>query len=70
MAPKKLDLEKQTIRLFRGDFEELQRRYPEIGANEAIRKILRMHITRLKEKDEMLGRKTISDMSDIVVDIS
>lgn len=48
--PKKSDedLSKHTLRLFAGDYAELQQLYPEIGANVVIRKIVRDFLTRIK----------------------
>lgn len=43
-------LEKETINLFRGDFEKLQQLYPEIGAGKAIRIIVREHLTKIESQ--------------------
>lgn len=48
--PKKAeeDLTKHTLRLFAGDYAELQQLYPDLGANVVIRKIVRDFLTRIK----------------------
>jgi hypothetical protein len=40
----KQDFQKHTLRLFEGDFLTLQELYPDIGASEAIRRLVREHI--------------------------
>ena len=52
------DLEKVTLRLYDGDFSRVQQYYPVIGANEAIRKIIRSH---LKKLDEQMSQKESAD---------
>lgn len=54
MPRKEEDLEKVTIRLFRGDAEKLSQIYPNVGYNEAIRKIVRNHIRTIEERKSML----------------
>lgn len=57
-----VDLEKVTLRLFRGDKDRLQELYPTLGYNSAARQIIKNHIrileekaSQLKEKEEDLG---------------
>ena len=43
-------VQKHTVRLFRGDFERLGTLYPEIGATQIIRLIIRRHIEDAESK--------------------
>lgn len=47
--PKRLDLEKITIRIHRGDKERLDFLYPKLGHTEVIRTLIRNHIRRIDE---------------------
>lgn len=42
------DLQKHTLHLFKGDYETLQVRYPEIGAARVIRELVRKYIIQLE----------------------
>lgn len=44
------DLEKKTIRLHRGDTGILEKFYPTMGYNAAIRKLVRKHCRALEER--------------------
>lgn len=44
-------LQKHTLNLFEGDFEELQALFPDIGASAAIRQLVRNAILRAKAND-------------------
>lgn len=44
------ETQKHTLHLFKGDFEQLQRLYPELGASVIIRRLVR------KKLEEMNGK--------------
>lgn len=45
-------LEKETINLFRGDFEKLQTLHPTMGAGKVIRLLVRAHLDKVQASAE------------------
>ena len=48
MAKTKQDLTKHTLFLRRGDMEEMQNLYPEVGASIIIRSLISVHVDKIK----------------------
>ena len=38
------DLQKHTLNLFAGDFDKLQRLYPDVGAAAVVRRLVQKHV--------------------------
>lgn len=49
-----IDLEKVTLNLFKGDWEFIATRYPNIGPSRVIRDLVRMHRRKLEKSTEDL----------------
>lgn len=45
-----IPLEKITLKLFKGDAEEMRKLYPTVGASGIIRELVRSHIRRVHEE--------------------
>ncbi len=54
-------MQKHTLNLFEGDFEKLQREYPDIGAAAIIRRLIRKHLE---------DRESTTDISRIKAKVS
>jgi hypothetical protein len=54
MPKREGDLEKISIRIFRGDKERLDEEYPALGHNKVIRHIIRRHIKGLDERQNRI----------------
>ena len=48
-------LEKISVRLFKGDMARLQAKYPRSGASAALRQLLRNHLNKVDEKPPELA---------------
>ena len=55
MPKEKLDLEKVTLRLFKGDRERVQKFFPGVDYNVAIRNIISKTLKGLEEKESKGG---------------
>lgn len=64
-----VDLEKVTLRLFRGDKDRLQEKYPTLGYNSAARQIIKNHLRVLDEKASQLKEKEKDLGSSINIDV-
>lgn len=51
------DLQKHTLNLFEGDYEELQSFYPEIGASPVIRLIVRRYLEQIRANGGSIDAK-------------
>ena len=50
-----------TIRIFKGDLQELQRLYPRSGASKIIRNLIRNHLKKVKER----AQERIANMEEL-----
>jgi hypothetical protein len=64
----KIEQEKITIRLFRGDKDKLSNLFPEVGYNKAIRFLVRNFIKSIEEKAQ--SRLGQNKTPDIEIDLS
>lgn len=46
-------MQKHTLNIFAGDFDRLQRMYPDIGAAAIIRRLIRKHLETTEEKPDV-----------------
>lgn len=68
MAKKKerFPLQKVTVKLFEGDFQEMAGLYPKTGANKIIRELIHRHIAVAKE----MAQKQVGALAQLDIDLS
>jgi hypothetical protein len=49
------DLEKVTVRLFKGDMARLAAVYSDLGTNKAVRQLIRAHLNKIDASTKMPG---------------
>lgn len=47
------ELQKHTLNLFKGDYEEIQNMFPDLGAAVIIRRVVRNYVEGLREKTQV-----------------